>query len=771
MGYWLASATDQMERGFIKRFDPRFWTVNFPRPMMAAVTTTAPDALRVDAVFYRTGDLAGLIWEAEDALDHPLLAYETARNFRECVLRFRWRSEGVVALDAINGPTLTIEGRDETGTPRSWFVRLWNYATGDPEDAVVTIDFASVEGGYALPADSDPVWAGDVDRMFISLVPPGYIEDDETPLPAPVEGWAEMSALLCDGGGSTIAIGDVMVPEHSVRIAGGYDDSYNVAPARLLRNIVQLGYRRLIDHYVGMSHYFRLGWEASASGFYASLAGGALNAPCAAWHADFLARAKALGFDVILSLSYELFDAHCWNDWKQRAEDGTPAQTGWTPPSALLSPAHAGAMGYLQAVARAFVAIARDAGGAVKFQVGEPWWWVMSDGRPCLYDTAAVAAFGGSPVSIPSVRAPLTAPQIALLDAAGVLLAASTAALCDAVRLEAPEVETLLLAYLPTVLDPSAPELKRANLPPGWASPAFDVLQLEDYDWVIADDPGASERGAALATSRLGYPVETQHYLSGFVLSGENRRLWRPIAAAAEAARARGVAEIFYWALPQVIRDGLVHFDLGETDMQAFDDVEFPIALGRQASVEPGFSTAIVASASGHEQRNADWSDARMRYDAGPGVRSEEDIATLIAFFRARRGAARGFRFRDPFDDSSSGMTGDPSANDQPLGEGDGVKTRFQLVKHYGDLIRPITRPVTGSVMVAIDSMASPAGWTVDAGGGVVFDVAPDIGAAITAGYRFDVPVRFAEDRLTVGRQTFLAGEAVSVPLIEIREG
>src|SRR3990167_1726987 len=112
MGWWLATARDQIRKDWIKRFDPRFWTVNFPRPMMAAVTTTAPDALRVDAVFHSAADLAGLIWDAEDRIDHPLLGYETARDFRGLTLRFRWRSSGVLPLDAVNGPTLTIEGRD-----------------------------------------------------------------------------------------------------------------------------------------------------------------------------------------------------------------------------------------------------------------------------------------------------------------------------------------------------------------------------------------------------------------------------------------------------------------------------------------------------------------------------------------------------------------------------------------------------------------------------------------------------------------------------------
>ena len=754
MGYWLATGADQQVRSFIKRFDPRFWTVNFPRPMMAAVTTTAPDAMRVDAVFYREGDLAGLIWEAEDRFDHPLLGYETAPDFRECVLIFRWRSSGVIGLDAVNGPTLTIEGRDASGNPRSWYVRLWNYAEGDPDDAVVTINFGALDGGFALPADADPVWAGDVDRLFVSMVPTGYVAGSTAMLATPIEAWAELSAIACEGGGAAIAIGDVMVPAHRMRIAGGYDDSYNVTPARLLRNMLQLGYRGIADHYVGMSHYFRLDGDLKATSV-----GGAINVACAVWHADFLARAEAMGFAVMLALSYELLDQHCPEDWKQRTAGGTPGLTAWEPPSALLSPANDDAMGYLQDVARAFVALAT---GTVRFQIGEPWWWVTAGGEPCLYDAAAVAAF--APVPIADVRGALDAGQRATLDAAGTVLAASTLALRDAVRDAAPGAQVALLVYLPTVLDGA--EVRRANMPLGWASPAFDVLQCEDYDWVTSGNAGAHARGIATVVARLGYAESAQHYFSGFVLTAEDRAQWRAIA---DAAAGSGAAERFFWALPQVIRDGFIWFDEGDETVQAFDDVAFPIALGQHASVEPGFSTAIVTTASGAEQRNADWADARMRYDVGPGVRSEADVGTLLAFFRARWGAARGFRFRDPFDESSNGMTDAPSAVDQLLGTGDGAVTRFQLVKHYGELVRSIAYPVAGSVVVALDGVPVASGWSLDDAGGVMFDEAPGDGVTVTAGYRFDVPVRFAEDRLEVSRATFLAGEAASVPLVEIR--
>ncbi|HEX8307908.1 MAG TPA: DUF2460 domain-containing protein [Allosphingosinicella sp.] len=760
MGHWLAPPGAAKQTGFVKRFDPRLWTVNFPRPMMASVVTTGAHSLRVDCVFYKADDLAGLIWESEDRFDHPLLIYETSRDFRACRLRFRWRSGGIRGLDAVDGPTLTLEGRDPSGAARSWFVRLWNYAEGTPQDAQIELDFAALAGGWA---GEDPVWAGDLDRMFVSLVAPGYSNAD-APLAAPAQGWAEMSGIDCKGAGSVLGTGDVLVPEHRLRMAMGYDDLYHLTPARVLRNVLQLGYRGPINHYVGMSHYFRL--EANSGGFYISLAGGVLNVPCAAWHSDFAARAKALGFELIWSLSYELLDQHVWGDWKQRAQDGSPALTGWSPPSTLLSPAHDGAMYYLRLVAQAFAGIGAAAGLRVRFQVGEPWWWVMPDGRICLYDASAAALLAPAPIA--DVRGPLSPAQQATLTAAGGVLAGSTAALVSAVRSVAPDSETLLLAYLPTVLD--GPHLKLANLPQGWASPAFDVLQLEDYDWVTSGNPGASARGVAAAQARLGYPPERQHYFAGFVLGGEDKAQWHSIAAAAEAARRRGVSEAFVWALPQVMRDGFTWFDSGDGDVEAYDDVRFPVALGREASVEPCFSTAVVTGAGGGEQRNSDWADARLRFDAGPGVRGEADLHALIAFFRARRGAAVAFRFEDPFDNSSNGMTGPPGAADQTIGTGDGVRTEFALVKNYGAQARRITRPVAGTVRVSVGGVERVSGWTLGPAGTVSFEAPPAMGAAVKAGFRFDVPVRFAEDRLSVSRATFAAGEIPSVPLIEVRE-
>ncbi len=771
MAFWLARERRAQESSFIQRFDPRFWTVNFPRPAMASVVTTGPDSLRVDIELHHAGELVGLIWESADMLDHPLLAYETDRDYAHTTLSFRWQSDGVIALDLPNGPTLTIEGRDASGAPRTWYVRLWNYAEGTPTDARITLPFSVLESGYGLPGE--PIHAADIDRMFISLVAPGHVPGSTAALPARFNGSVLMSDIVADGARAILEVGDVLLPPHGERIATAYDDSYNLTPARLLRAAIGLGYRDDIVHYVGMSHYMRL--ERQPDGGLKASAAGELCTPATVWHSNFFMLAQADELEVIASLSYELFDAYCPESWKQRTANGAPALTGWVPPSSLLSPANQQAMAWLAAVARNFVAVLDDAGLPVRFQIGEPWWWVTRAGEICLYDDAAKAVFGGNPPVITDLGAPLGPAELALLDAAGVLLAQSTAELTAVVRDAAQgTAQVLLLAFTPTILDPARPELYRANLPLGWAAPAFDRLQLEDYDWLTSGTDAARRAAYALVDTRLGYPLAQQDYLAGFVLNPADAEVfWTRIDRGLDEAAARGIARRYVWAQPQINRDGYTRLAANlEQAMDPFDDVLYPFALGRSASVAPEFSTSIAVTASGHERRNSLWSDARLHFDVGPGIRSEAELSELIAFFRARRGPARGFRIMDPFDHSSNGMTGTPTMHDQLLGVGDGSRADFALSKSYGPSdpqVRPIIRPRAATLVVSIGGVVTTA-WTLAEQGTLRFLAAPPSGAEVRAGFLFDVPVRFAEDRLDVASVNFAAGEAPSIPLIELRE-
>ncbi|MDQ3247069.1 MAG: DUF2460 domain-containing protein [Pseudomonadota bacterium] len=766
MRHWFTSADAPIVTDHVKRFDALLWTVDFPRGTVAS-TVTADDrrGMTIEVEFLRKGDLVGLIYESEDRRAHPAHARQTSRDYSGCVLSFRWQATGMAGLDAVNGPTLTIEGKDASGAEKSWFVRLWNYAQGTSHDALVTLDFDAMVGGFELPADADPVHPQAIERMFISLVPPDYVEGSQELRSAPAQARVTISDLRCDGAGSVLKLRDAVVPEHGLRIATAYDDMYNLSPERTVEAIERLGYRKIINHYVGMSHYFALDGAGKLD------PSRTFNRAALEWHRGFARAAAARGFEMIWSLSFEILDMFCPEPWKQRAFDGTAAATGYSPPSALVSPASSAAVDYLVSVAEALVEISVEAGIRPRVQVGEPWWWVTAAGGICIYDAVAKAAFGGSPVEIADVRGPLSGAQLALLEQAGALLSAATNRVAAAAKAADASTETLLLAYLPSILDPEAPELKRANMPVGWARPAFDVLQLEDYEWVTAGKQALRLAAWADADARLGYPISEQHYLSGFVPTAPERELWSEVIAAAGDARRRGVAEVFLWALPQVLRDGLTLFG-EEVAVEPFEDVLFPIEIGAEASVSPAFSTNVVTSAGGHEYRNVNWQQARLSFDAGPGIRGDADLETLIAFFRARRGPAVGFRFRDSYDYSSNAMSQAPTPTDQAIGTGDGSRTQFQLCKRYGDgEVRQITRPIAGTVRVAVDGLEQVGGWSLVARGAVDFADAPAAGASVTAGFLFDVPVRFADDRLEVNRATFLAGETPSVGLIEIREG
>lgn len=203
--------------------------------------------------------------------------------------------------------------------------------------------------------------------------------------------------------------------------------------------------------------------------------------------------------------------------------------------------------------------------------------------------------------------------------------------------------------------------------------------------------------------------------------------------------------------------------------MTAFHEVRLParLAFGSTGGVER--RTEVVTLASGYERRSSPWAHGRRRYLIGAGVRSLDDAAALVAFFEARRGRLHGFRFRDFADFKSCAPGASVSAADQGLGEGDGERTAFQLVKAYGDVAREIRKPVLGSVVVAVGGVATSA-FVVDVTTGIVtLDEPPADGAAVTAGFEFDTPVRFDADRIDVTLEGFDAGRVTAAPLVEVR--
>ena len=193
--------------------------------------------------------------------------------------------------------------------------------------------------------------------------------------------------------------------------------------------------------------------------------------------------------------------------------------------------------------------------------------------------------------------------------------------------------------------------------------------------------------------------------------------------------------------------------------MNDFVETQFPTDIAYGATGGPVFMTDVVVTHSGHEQRNSKWAQARAKYNVASGIKTEEQWQALIAFFRARRGKAVGFRFKD---------WSDYTAENQPLVSLG--NNQYQMVKRYASesvvYERDIIKPVDGSVKLYEDSILQTSGWSIDTATGII---TTSLSGTLTVDCEFDVPVRFDTDEMAISMDSFNAGSWGSIPLIEVR--
>jgi len=193
-----------------------------------------------------------------------------------------------------------------------------------------------------------------------------------------------------------------------------------------------------------------------------------------------------------------------------------------------------------------------------------------------------------------------------------------------------------------------------------------------------------------------------------------------------------------------------------------FHDVRFPEDISYGSSGGPGFNTSVIDLASGHEQRNINWSLARAKYDASYGVKTREQMEEVLDFFYARRGKAYGFRFKDWMDFV---------LDRQAIGVAGGTNT-LQVIKRYEPLTsyfydRPIMKIVPGTVQVWANGVElSP--LLVNTGTGLV-NTTTYAGQTFEVACEFDVPVRFDTDEINITHDDWELMSWPSIPLIELR--
>lgn len=380
----------------------------------------------------------------------------------------------------------------------------------------------------------------------------------------------ELTNISVTGGNHLLGVNNQPLPAHKIRMTDGYDNAYPFTPERIVHQLWMLGYREWYNIYIGISHHHTLKYDPGEDKYLIDLDGPTVCIASQDFFQDLFSRLVALGFKNIISVSFEILDQLCPSAWAQRDHAGVQALTGWSPSSTLVSPCNTQGVDYLRDVFLGFCDILDNAGGDIYVQVGEPWWWdgSFSGGvrRPFIYDSETQAdyvATTGNPVPTPFLQDVVTpiAHHGPYLDFCRQRLGEAGVYLQNEVKAVYPNAKSLILIFTPQFLGTSDPILRRLNLPIAeWSYPAFDIVQVEDYDKIVEGDYDfITDQTVRTAVDTLGYSLENTQYFVGFNLFEQTTWVWHNIDHALYHVRDVPFAEVFVWSREQVLRDGWVY--------------------------------------------------------------------------------------------------------------------------------------------------------------------------------------------------------------------
>jgi hypothetical protein len=583
------------ETSEIDRFDPIYWTIDGPLSMSFCITNY-PNGIESRFVARAKNDLCGITWKSENTLDHELIGYSTNRDYRGLVWTFD--IELAPTCPVLNqeelAPVITVEAT-VNGQPIVYYIALKNYAGPDTDKpvrkATITIDWSNVQGGFFPEI---PVDASNINAIFFSGVVSGYIENDPSPLPEPVEGYIRLTNFRLSGTGTKLSYKRAFLPPHEFGMSTGYDDQYNLNPERVVRNCQLLGYRGWINHYCGMSHYPNTFWNANAKRYVNAPAGDVpgVNAAARQWHLEFAKACKRAKYLLIFSVSYEYFSLFALNgesglpDWIQRDWDGNPSVTGYIPPSHFFSLCNKDAMDYLHQIFVEFAEILAEAELPIYMQVGEPWWWYNpKTSLPCVYDYPTKLAFNAATGlymqdmgTITEAKSLTQTPFPEMYAFLRKTLGESVQDCRAAIKKVYPDAKVCPLIFLPTILDESSGIMNFINYPvEQYKYPNFEFIMTECYDWITSNQLIKSYLAIENAIQDFEYPPELIQYLGGFVDMLFNdialrKKTWQRIIGNLKNNKRYNIQKQHIWAYPQVMRDSITIVDANDLICYYFGD-------------------------------------------------------------------------------------------------------------------------------------------------------------------------------------------------------
>ena len=553
------------------------WTINNNFESSAAITSENSDEFSVTGTFRTENDIVGVYWNSKDPIQHPYISYGNASDYSDVILEFDYEMTGCMDFSSNSVNIVIASNNGET-----YFLAMNRFTEGNH----VTLDFNNLtllggnsyfdkNGQQVNVLDETRLNVSNLKYVMLEILPSNFCENNVQYTIMP------NTDFTCRISNISVRNGEISneqpsLAPHQYRICEGYDDICNLNPMRIAKEMRKLGYSEWVDLYIGASYFYEksgtagdlitdLNFNHNRTEKMVLDKDEPLNFAFRAWLDCYARELKRNGVDnLIISVSME--NLQCPQNWRQMDSSGNFAMTGWAPSTFLVSPCHDDVIPYMQRVSEACLDIVSNNGFKPILQMGETWWWWgennSSDTVPYFYDASTKAKYlfeYGSDLPVySSVDSEYDKSSIDWLNQQ---LCQYSEALRQTVKSDRYDggIYMALLFTLSVVDADSVPLMMiDANyLKNAYSPDKLDILQIEDYDWVINENPHHND--SYNIGQDLGFSFDRLHYFGGFVQNPEDaEKYWGLIEKSMDDAIERGFKEVFVWAGSQVRRDNKI---------------------------------------------------------------------------------------------------------------------------------------------------------------------------------------------------------------------
>lgn len=567
------------------------WTLNNNFESSAAITSEKLSDFTVTGTFRTENDMVGIYWNSKDPIQHPYISYGNVSDYSDVILEFDYEMEGCMDFsESIVNIVIASNGGE------TYFLTMNRFIDNNH----VTLDFNNLtlipgnsyldkNGQSVVVSKKTKINASNLKYIMLELLPVNFVANNAQYT------IMENTDFSCKIFNIAVTNGEIYneqlpLETHQYRLCEGYDDIYNLNPMRISKEMRKLGYVDWVDLYIGASYFYE------KSGIVGDVIDGIelnhnrtekmvldknvpLNRAFKAWLDCYACELKRNDVqNIIISVSME--NLQCPQSWRQMDSNGNFAMSGWTPSTFLYSPCHEDVAPYMQKVSGACLDIIAANGFKPILQMGETWWWWSennwSSPSPCFYDNSTKAKYlkeQGSELPVYS-NAWTKEYDKAAMKWLNQQLVQYSGALRNVVKGDKySDAQFMALLFTPSVIDSDRvpPMMGDVNYLKDVYSPSkLDILQIEDYDWVIFESSHHNESYAI--GHDLGFANDQLHYFGGFVQYPEDAdKYWKLIEKAMDDAENK-FKEVFVWAGSQVRRDSKI---IGHDEVALLDNLVF----------------------------------------------------------------------------------------------------------------------------------------------------------------------------------------------------